>query len=996
MDREEFEFPSAKYRAKPFWSLNGKLEKKELENQIEIFKEMGFGGAFLHSRTGLATEYMSEEWMDRIGDCIKKLTELGMEAWLYDEDRWPSGTCGGIVAEDPRYRLKSMVAQVLDGATEDFKTELPVLGIFDCVFDGENSIRSFSRYQKGAPLQGKAVAIVVKEMQKEPFYNGFCYIDTLAREPVELFIKLTHEAYKKRFGDLFGKQVLGIFTDEPHRGSAFNGFGFDGVDREMRVPYTYKLFDTFYKRWGYSLEENLPLLWFKYKNSEFNAISYHFTETVLSLFLENFARPYFAWCKENKLKFTGHILHEDSLAAITSLCGSMMRFYEYMDIPGMDNLTVGNTCLPVPKMVSSVARQMGKKECLSELYAAIGWQATFEDHKAVADWQILSGITLRCPHLSWYTMGGAAKRDYPASLNKQAIFYKEYAYVENYLARLNGFVNDGDRQVELLVIHPIESAWGLSHAGAYANCFRLTESKYLHLEKTYFEIANGLTRSGLDFDFGDEEIMSRLASVKEGRLFVGECSYAAVLLPELITIRSSTLKLLEEFIVRGGQVFVYGKMPAYLDAQIYDFSEALRGCKLVKNVKECAEKLKETLHPLFEIDCDRSEFITSLSKEESDYRLAIVNLDREMEREAKIRLRGEYAVSVYDARTGSVFKQKVCYADGTTVIEKCFAPTEELLLAFSKGRQQVETKKREGRSVPLPEAYRYTLKEDNVLVLDRVSYSLNGEDFSEYEDILYVDGKLRKEYGLTLREGNMYQPWFAEKYGLKSKRKFPLRLRFIFNAESIPEKLWLVGEGMEYFTIALNGERIAQRELKESATDVCYKKLSLPTQVLKMGENELEMFCEMGEDVPLENFYLTGNFGVRAGSVCTICALKDKLSLGDVTEQGLPFYAGEIVYHLPCEKGRYAVELEVLHGAYCKVYGKETETLAFRPLRCEVDADGEIGVSVSVTQKNTFGPLHKKESVGSPGDFMPDEKKYVREYVLLPQGIKTIRAEKIG
>ena len=48
-------------------------------------------------------------------------------------------------------------------------------------------------------------------------------------------------------------------------------------------------------------------------------------------------------------------------------------------------------------------------------------------HKAVGDWQALFGINLRCPHLSWYTMEGEAKRDYPASIFYQSAWWKDYA-----------------------------------------------------------------------------------------------------------------------------------------------------------------------------------------------------------------------------------------------------------------------------------------------------------------------------------------------------------------------------------------------------------------------------------------------------------------------------------------------------------------------------------------------------------------------------------------
>ncbi|MCG8700994.1 MAG: hypothetical protein MI922_23280, partial [Bacteroidales bacterium] len=55
---ENFNNPPTAYKAKPFWSWNGKLNEKELVRQIEVMEKMGFGGFFMHSRTGLETEYL--------------------------------------------------------------------------------------------------------------------------------------------------------------------------------------------------------------------------------------------------------------------------------------------------------------------------------------------------------------------------------------------------------------------------------------------------------------------------------------------------------------------------------------------------------------------------------------------------------------------------------------------------------------------------------------------------------------------------------------------------------------------------------------------------------------------------------------------------------------------------------------------------------------------------------------------------------------------------
>ena len=106
--KQEFISPSVAYRGKPFWSWNGELRGEELVRQAHVMKEMGLGGYFMHSRAGLITEYLGDEWFDLINEVADAAEEDGMEAWLYDEDRWPSGSAGGKVTVDPQYRMKSL------------------------------------------------------------------------------------------------------------------------------------------------------------------------------------------------------------------------------------------------------------------------------------------------------------------------------------------------------------------------------------------------------------------------------------------------------------------------------------------------------------------------------------------------------------------------------------------------------------------------------------------------------------------------------------------------------------------------------------------------------------------------------------------------------------------------------------------------------------------------------------------------------------------------
>ena len=164
--------PTKEYRGKPFWALNGKLEKEELKFQIECMKKMGFGGAFLHSRTGLVTEYMSQEWLDLIAYCVQILKENDMETWLYDEDRWPSGTCGGMVTKNKSFQAKSMVYNEISDKN-DYEQPENFIGLFAISFDKENKALKYRKITN--PIEGKETERIFVfyyiYMKPDSFYN---------------------------------------------------------------------------------------------------------------------------------------------------------------------------------------------------------------------------------------------------------------------------------------------------------------------------------------------------------------------------------------------------------------------------------------------------------------------------------------------------------------------------------------------------------------------------------------------------------------------------------------------------------------------------------------------------------------------------------------------------------------------------------------------------------------------------------------------------------
>ena len=104
-----FYTPSKEFRGLPFWAWNTEITSQKITKQIEVFKQMGFGGFVIHVRHGLRDEYMGQNFFERITQAIEEAKKHDLTVWLYDEDRWPSGCAGGLVTKEKRYRQKTLL-----------------------------------------------------------------------------------------------------------------------------------------------------------------------------------------------------------------------------------------------------------------------------------------------------------------------------------------------------------------------------------------------------------------------------------------------------------------------------------------------------------------------------------------------------------------------------------------------------------------------------------------------------------------------------------------------------------------------------------------------------------------------------------------------------------------------------------------------------------------------------------------------------------------------
>ncbi|MFH1477659.1 MAG: glycosyl hydrolase [Verrucomicrobiota bacterium] len=1021
----KFMNPDSRYRGKPFWAWNGKLEESELRRQLNVMKEMGLGGAFMHSRVGLATDYLSDEWFRLVRACADQCRKNGMEAWMYDEDRWPSGAAGGLVTKNPRYRMRLLKMTSADAA--DYKSEGGELVVFIAKMQGNTLIsyrKAKSARNPDAEKGEKILAFKVQLEDNSPWYNGFTYLDTMSDVAVKQFIKLTHAAYAKNCKQDFGKLMPGIFTDEPNYGMLSAG------PNTSKIPWTGKLLKTFKKLYGYDLTDKLPEVIFRLNGAEFSKARHDYFETCTHLFTNNFGRQIYEWCARNKVTFTGHVLSEESLPSQTRVVGTAMRFYEYMQAPGIDilcsqGLTRAGSPKPeylTAKQCSSVLDQFGRKWMLSELYGCTGWHFTFAEHKAVGDWQAALGVNLRCQHLAWYTMEGEAKRDYPASISFHSPWWRDYPVVENYFARVNYMLTQGRAVRDVAVIHPIESAWGVADRQLFDCDWDFPIAKEgaqqqpaMALDDNLKKVQQILLEEHFDFEYVDEDILARHGQVKNGRFNLVKSSYSTVVVPPAYTLRQSTCEMLAKFAEAGGNVIFVEPTPAYINAEKCGVINAI--------IAKCTK-----------VGLDRAEIVQALSKDKHIRKIVVKTADGKEYNPCLYMLRqdkhgrtivfichtlqdsdsGEITVEIpadgvvqeRDAITGDIY---------AAAAQKTSAGVKVKTILYGYGSRlfvvdpqtDASLKKRAGSK----ESRRQKIEcgvmnifrdEPNAFPLDVPEYSLNGGEWKKSKDILKVDDAIRDFTKWARRGGAMCQPW-TQKETAESK-KIILGLRYTFAIEDIPAgPCHLVMERPEKFSVVLNGCMLKHDKGEGWWIDNSFQKLLVPARVLCQGQNELLLTTRYGQKDNLEAIYFTGEFGFKwvNGTNPVITKMPATLKIGDWCEQGFPCYSSAITYSMELDINadpgkKIVLEVPDWKGALVRVHvnGRKAGNIAWKPYEVEitnfvVNGKNKVAIEVVGTRRNLLGPLHL--NVKYPNWTGPDQYKqtedWTDEYVRFPYGL---------
>ncbi|MDR1000284.1 MAG: hypothetical protein LBL96_05735 [Clostridiales bacterium] len=1015
LSAEDFANPGSEYRAAPFWAWNCKLDAQELTRQIEVFKKMGFGGFHMHVRTGLDTQYLGDEYEKAVLACVEKARAEHMLAWLYDEDRWPSGAAGGLVTKNVQWRARflRLTRQKSDGnpiACYDIRlSDEGYLAHYKRIGDSDDAVRSY-RFKLYAYLELE---------QPSGWYNNQTYVNTLDPAAMREFINVTHEWYAKRFGKYFGGLIPAIFTDEPQF-SHKKPLTFAISETDVILPWTDDLPETFDKAYGEDIMEALPELVWELRDGV-SSIRYHYHDHVAERFASAFADQIGAWCGQHNIMLTGHMMEEPTLQSQTAALGEAMRSLRSFQLPGIDMLCDWRE-LTTAKQAQSVAKQYGRPGVLSELYGVTNWDFDFRRHKVAGDWQACLGVTVRVPHLSWVSMAGEAKRDYPATFNYQIPWADEYKYIEDHFARLASVLTRGKAVTRVGVIHPIESCW--LHFGDSEH----TELMRKQMDTDFTNLADWLLKGLIDFDFISESLLPDICDVGKINRYlpVGNMNYEIIIVPNCETLRKTTVDLLERFTRYGGYVIILGSKPKYVDAkpvatlplrhaavipyQKYALLNALESVRDIDIRDDDGAMTDNLIYQLREENDCKWLFIACASSPDYDGSTAAHSRrGANWVRNVRLTIKGCYGVQLYDTLTGEIQDIAFHSFDRSTVVnERTVVSTviydhDSVLLKLRKKPTEYSftpallQPASADRQIVLPNTVPIRLSEPNALVLDMAEFSLDGEIYERVEEILRLDNILRDRLGWPTRFGSLAQPWVENDQSAPET----LRLRYRFHSLVNISGAKLALENAEKTIIKLNGFTVFTKP-EGFYVDKSIGCVALPD--IHEGINVIDLSIPYGRKTDVEAIYLIGEFGVNiVGTEATLTSPITQLAFGDITHQGLPFYGGNVTYIIDVdvkdENQLFTISASNYRGGLISVdvAGERKGIIAFAPYELKINGlspgINKLELTLFGTRINTFGQLHNTKPAGytwwGPQSWRTTGAQWSYNYQLTAQGILT-------
>ncbi|GGE49117.1 hypothetical protein GCM10011391_29920 [Pullulanibacillus camelliae] len=980
----DFKQPPTAYRPVPFWFWNGEMKTEEIAHQIDEMASQGVGGFFICARQGLKILYLSNDWFEKVRFAVETAKEKGLDVWLYDEYPYPSGMAGGeVILEHPdaKQRIlvhKSFVTQseetvayplpwgrVLFAQAVQLEEDEEEERVWDNAIDIKSWIgneqvqpvyqkagltdynnKRFFSYDTMKRLVGKAPKgtwefHIVLEREIEDFKYYGTFVDPGHEEATKTFIQLTHERYAEAIGEYFGTTVKGIFTDEigflgrmPWSPQLVKGKSVSALN-----AYFHALIDAHYK--------------------DAHKTRYDYFQTLHRLLREAYHKQIHDWCEQHGLQYVAEV---PSMRMTTQL---------YSDIPGGDSAheKLGKPLDDVltkilsnyrsnPKMVSSLASQLGRKRALIECFHSIGWSMTLQDAKWMIDRLSVLGINMFNLHAFFYTINGLTQHDAPPSQFLQNPYWCYFHKFSAYSGRLSYALSQGKPARPIALLDPVTSLWthlgnplqGFTYGGAddkgeEAQALDELKQVWVHLSKTFLYHQR-------DFEHLDPELLM-MAELKGQGLQVGFSQFRVLVLPPITNIERKAWEKIKTFIKAGGIVISIGRLPTTLidegaaglceeltdifglnERQIEEVTkgwqtsidrEWVKGRQhayfvpMAKgDIKEASQRcialLDQLTPPFYKLlsEQEHQSLLTCQRMLSEEQALIFVTNQEGQPIEVKLWVRSAKPIrfTEWELETGECCHHESIRSGDGWEMSLTFSPYQSHLIQVDQVEGVANISSGEKHScyvieIDPDQPFEVKAEQDNVVRLDRFEMKLKKPVSASWHDVEvkpFINQCMEHFNGEELPVN--YHQTFGTPVSIGLDYPIDSIYRRTFNVKDRPDYCHLLmddGALLGEYTIKINGRSLKRENFTPALIYDHANRLCDITPLLVKGLNTIEIEMRISKDWEglLDALYLLGPFSVSLNTEGQIELARSmtSLPLSKTFNKGYPYYAGTLHYY---------------------------------------------------------------------------------------------------
>jgi hypothetical protein len=565
-----------------------------IDAALRRIADLGVGG--LVTNVGFQDYLVDPEAWEVLRYGLSRAKALGLRAWLYDEKGYPSGAAGGLVTRSHpdllALGLACYVVQPEAGAElvfpmppscrafvsavalRDLETATAEDGIsLDDHVDAWGALR-WTPPEPGWKVLYFAERVMYEGTHAQGNVSEFKhYVNLLEPEVVHAFIGVTHEAYRRELPDDLWSTVEAIFTDEPSLMTFYVPAlpeRYQGKvpvldeplfrDRPPAVPWSRDFLATFRAQKGYDLRPHLYALFFSQSGDAVYARQDYY-DLLTRRYTDAFYRQVQAWCRDQSIASSGHVLLEENILDHVAFHGSLFAALRKMDLPGIDMLTsdprgmihggsfMGASFMAV-KQAASVAHLTGCERVHSESsdweQRNAGRYASLDERRGQANVQYALGVNQITSYFGWQEFTEEEQRAY-----------------HDYVGRLGTLLVGGEHLCDVAVLYPIRTLWAhylppLAPDPSWSD--RVTRSRWVaRLVEAYPQVVQTLLCHQIDLDVIDETAVVE-AEIWDGALRVAGEAYRVVVLPPVDALALETVRALADF-CRAGGVLISARAP---------------------------------------------------------------------------------------------------------------------------------------------------------------------------------------------------------------------------------------------------------------------------------------------------------------------------------------------------------------------------------------------------------------------------------------------------